>query len=171
MKFIKNISWKELKEIWQKAEKGFWEDFYKKKGFVLWEDWRKTYFKNWFPYNRKWQQFLIEPKEILNFYCGLFKGWREASEEVNSREFSKLQFASVFKENEKIENIKQNFPKTIHLIAFKQGEKIIIVDGSHRALVIAQKITQKDNLQNIRVFLNLAKLAENKKYLFIDYGE
>jgi hypothetical protein len=163
------ISWAEVQKKWQDDEIKVWHDFYTAKGFSSWEKWRQTYITPLKLANRNWQLRSILTEEILNYYCGAFKGWLEISNTVNSRQFKHLAKAKQFKNNKKITKIKNNFPHKIQLIAVIKNNQTYIIEGNHRCLALSQLLLE-DIFTNTSISCAVTKLDSNKKHPFVDYS-
>ncbi len=168
MKLIKKIEWQDIWKKWRESEAGFWENLYRGKEFDTWEEWRRTYTKKLNLENKKWGLHSITPKELLNFQCGAFIGWIDASKEAKSRYFKDLIKTSVFQKNNKIKNIKEKIPKEINLIGFKKGENIFIFEGNHRCIAISQLLVEKKEIES-KIYISLTSIDEKNNYPFIDY--
>jgi len=167
----KTITWKEIMDNWEKNEKELWQPFYQKKGFISWFSWRNSYVEKLNLEQKKWKVFSVIPQEILNFNCGAFRGWLEASFEVNSRKFQDLIYSKIFLNNEKIKAIQENFSQFTQIIGFKKNNKIFIFEGNHRCIAISDFIIKKKINLQIKLEICLTTLSAAKEYPFIDFYE
>lgn len=164
MTFLQNINWQEILKIWQKSEEAFWKDFYIKKGFNNWLDWRMSYFKDDNLNEKKWSVYKVSPQEVSEFHVSPFYGWEKAKDEVKSKKFKNIIHAPILKGYKKFEEIKKDFPKEIFLIGLRQGDGIRIIDGHHRAAVLSQVIENGENIDTkIIIYLGKSKYSQSQR--------
>ena len=148
MEFLRDISWQEIWNQWQKDELNIWNHLIDQWGFSNWEEWRNSYVSPLHLQQKDWKLFQITPEEILNFECGDFEKWNEISQEVGSRKFKDICQAEVFQNFEKLESLKKDLPKNIQLIGLKNKNTLSIFEGHHRCTSIAQLLLEKKNIDS-----------------------
>lgn len=159
---LKKITWRKVYKIWQEAETN--NDLWRRRGFSSWKKWRDAYVLPLGLNKLKWQiGELKNPKKILNFYGGPFKAWKKYFyKNKNTLNFKELIKLKEIRKNKKISAIQNHLPKKITLIAIKKNNKIIIVEGMHRATALALLLNNK---QKTETKINIAIAKYRKKNL------
>ncbi|MBU0671142.1 MAG: hypothetical protein ABH835_03280 [Patescibacteria group bacterium] len=158
MKYIRDITWEEVYENWKENEEkdDIWKDYYDRKGFDSWDDFRKEQIDEIDAPNLKWELYEIFADEIKEYNCGDFKGWLKIAKDVKSRKFKDLAEHEFFQDHKKIEIIKKDFPEETQIVGLKKGGEIYIFEGNHRAVAIAE--LQKELDFNKTIYLALAEV-------------
>jgi len=162
---IQPITWQKVYRTWKKNEDhDFWRAHYQPRGFSSWPEWRKNYIQPLGLEKLKWQTGELKNiKDILNFYGGPFKAWKKYFyKNKNSLTFKQLALLSKIKNNKRFKKLINNFPGQTTLIAIQRKNKIIIIDGMHRATALALMINKK---QKIKTKINIAFAEYHKKTL------
>jgi len=142
LEHIKPLSWEEVFARWENEESLLpnWIEHYKSRGFSSWAEWRTHSFHDLHPENLSWDLYKVsKPAETVSeFYAGPFRSWikkyYDAGLLPQFKELVKdLGLQKVLAQKELFEN----FPKRSLLIGLLNKDRIIIVDGMHRACALA----------------------------------
>ncbi|PLX26772.1 hypothetical protein C0583_05745 [Candidatus Parcubacteria bacterium] len=167
MKYIKETSWNEIFQNWAKRESNnpAWIRCATEiKGWPNWESWR-GYTANLFnAKNRKWSLYKFEnPKEeILNMLIGPYTGWQSKVKNKNNTTFKELlDIPEQFNElshHEGVINILNGLPFNTEMIGIKRkdSEKIILIEGHHRAVAITLAKLQKKPIEYSKTRITIA---------------
>ena len=94
--------------------------------------------------------------DVPNFYGVPSKGWIEkAYDGETTKKLKDILNLPIITENDKIQAIKKDFPKETMLTGIIHNEKIILVEGMHRACAIAS--WDKEKPFHAKVLIALAK--------------
>lgn len=127
--------WRKL-EAWQEAWKKHWTE----RGFDSWDDWRKAYIAPYQPEDLSWKLYEITNplRDTPYLYGTPTKGWIEkVYNGETTLQLKDLSRHSVIRDNEKILDIKNNFPVETMLTGIVHQEKIVLLEGMHRANALA----------------------------------
>lgn len=170
MKFLRKTTWDEIFQDWKKAEEGWWEELYQERGYTNWEDFRNFYVDQIPVNDLDWKLCDVTPEEVLDFQCGMYRGWKEMSQEVGSRRFRDLVRSSRLTNNIKLNAIFKNFPDDSMLIGFKRNGNIIILEGTHRCLAVSKMINEQDaRIQSLSLQLALADISACEPFAYVDF--
>ncbi len=142
LKYIRPTSWKEVFDTWRELEawQKSWKQHWTERGFDTWDEWRKAYIEPYQPTNLSWELYEItEPlKDAPYFYGTPTKGWIEkAYAGETTLQLKELAQHPILKDNEKINDIKRNFPAETMLTGVVYDNKIVLLEGMHRANALA----------------------------------
>ncbi len=142
LKYIHDIEWRDIFAVWRayEAYQKMWEEHWRERGFASWDEWRKNYIAPLKPKKLKWQVFRIE-KTFLDapkIYGVPSRGW--VKNIYNGKKTIPL--AEVVElvggeKNEKIKAVKDNFPYQTMLTGVINQDRIVLVEGMHRATALA----------------------------------
>lgn len=140
MHHIRDISWTEIQENWHQSEDNeIWQDFYKKKGFQSWEDWRWARQKLLRLADRHW--ILEKPdhviEEVRGMFCDATTRWTDFYTHREQSTFGHLKDHPDFLKHARVQYIRENFPHGSQMIGLRNKSRIILPDGHHRATAIA----------------------------------
>jgi hypothetical protein len=127
--------WKEM-EAWQESWKAHWEE----RGFSSWDEWRAAYAAPLHPDTLEWFLYLIkEPPKVFPFCCGVpSRSWVDkAYGGETTKELKDILDIPVISGNPKILDIMKNFPDETMLTGIIYQNKIVIIEGMHRACAMA----------------------------------
>jgi len=138
LKFIGPTIWDYIFDEWRKGEEyqKSWQEHWEERGYASWNEWRTAYVAPLQPEKLEWFLYEISnPTEILpEFYGVPSKTWVEkAYGGETTKKLKDIAHLSIIAENEKIKDIIKNFPEETLLTAILQDDKIILVEGMHRA--------------------------------------
>jgi len=150
--FIKPLTWEEVFKIWEDNElnQSHWQEYYEKKGFKSWLDWRKKYLEPIEALSKKWKLFkVINPiKSVPNFHGGPYKGWWK-----NFYQGQNLPIFADIKEHPIAADYLKNLPAKTTIIAWNTEIGIVIIEGMHRCAAITKAAKEK---QDLKLDLNMA---------------
>lgn len=166
LRFIRTISWEEVFGFWREneAKQSDWMSYYEGKGFESWDEWRKVYADRFGCDKLSWGLYEVtDAKErILHFYGGPFEGWiKNYYKGRNIRRFSTLLKFGEIKNNAKIGQIANSFPKKTTMIGLFVDGKIVVIEGMHRCCALALMNEKMKSFDGI-VFMALAKYSHKK---------
>lgn len=141
LEFIHPISWSEIFGKWREGEAGqeSWQKLWKERGFSSWDEWRAAYAAPLEPENLQWSLYKINNplKEFPLIFGVPTDAWiRKAYNGETTKRLDEIVDVPVFKENDKVLAIKKDFPKETMFTGLVCDDKIVLVEGMHRACVI-----------------------------------
>ncbi len=142
LKYIHDIEWGDIFAVWRahEAYQKKWQNHWEERGFKSWDEWRKDYIAPLKPEMLKWQVFRIGkiPADIPKIYGVPSRGWikniYKGKVTIPLAEVVRLVGGE---KNEKVKAIKNNFPYQTMLTGIIHQDKIILVEGMHRAVALA----------------------------------
>ena len=148
MNFVKNTTWEEVFNKWEKGEASnpdWIRCAIKVKGWSDWKSWRKFSASQIGADKRNWQIFeFTDPiNEVPEMLVGPYTGWQSRLPEKNIGTFNDLlnipEQYSFFSKHDKVISIMNNLPFSTELIGIARDDinKIVCVEGHHRAVAIA----------------------------------
>jgi hypothetical protein len=145
-------------EVWQESWKKHWEE----RGFDSWEEWRNAYVKPLHPEKLEW--FLYKIKSPLEIFPGIYgvpsRSWVDkAYGGKTTKRLKDIVRTKLFVENEKIKEIKNNFPKNTLFTGLVHEDKIILIEGMHRACAL----TSWDKSKKLECDISIALAEWTKK--------
>jgi hypothetical protein len=172
MKFIQNTTWPEVFEGWRAREAnnpGWIECATKIKGWPDWEAWRAFTARQIDAASRDWKffQFTDPLDEIPDMLVGPYSGWQKRVANKNQTTFSELLEIPAqneeFSRHSGILNILNGLPFATELIGIvrKDRNKIVCLDGHHRAtaIALAKKKGQMIDFSETLITIALTELA------------
>jgi hypothetical protein len=158
LEFISPIAWKDIFNIWKKGEawQEFWKKHWEERGFDSWEEWRKNYAKSLHPEKMEWFLYKINnPLEIFPKIYGVpSRGWVDkAYGGKTTKQLKDIVQSKLFIENDKIKEIKKDFPKNTILTGFIHKNEIILIEGMHRACALASWDKSRKMESNVTIAL------------------
>jgi len=142
LEFVRPITWEEIFNQWRKGEakQKSWKKHWEERGFSSWEEWRQAYAAPLQPEFLSWYLYKINDplKEFPLIFGVPADAWiRKAYNGEKTKQMQDIINAPVFKENDKIIDIKKDFPKETMFTGLICENKIVLVEGMHRACAIA----------------------------------
>lgn len=142
-KYEGDIEWKDIFSVWRayEAYQEDWQRHWLDRGFESWDDWRKNYIAPLEPEKNLWKIYRItEPIRDINLIYGVpSRGWQEKCYEgEETKMIGDILMHPVVLGNEKVKSIIGNFPFQTMLTGIIYKDKIILIEGMHRALALAQ---------------------------------
>ncbi|HBI16669.1 MAG TPA: hypothetical protein DDY52_00715 [Candidatus Moranbacteria bacterium] len=143
LEFEREIEWRDIFAAWRVSEayQKDWKNHWIERGFESWDDWRENYIAPLEPEKHLWKIYRINnPLQDVNLMYGVpSRGWQEkcyAGE--TTKTIKEILNHPVVMENEKVKLIMNNFPFQTMLTGVIHENKIVLVEGMHRALALAQ---------------------------------
>lgn len=161
LKLLNSISWEEAFQKWYKREgtRKEWQEVAKEKGFPDWKSWRESYYKTFNPTKLKWNLYEISLETIPKIFVGPYSSWAKYYKDRDKSTFKNI--CGKLQGNSKVEDILKNPPKKTEFIGATDGERIILIEGHHRASAIA--LAEKRNkIINTKCNIVLAKIRKNE---------
>lgn len=144
------ISWSKLFHNWEngEAKQIGWIRHYRDRGFSSWREWRTTAYQGLRPQKRKWTLYKVErPEQVVPaWFIGPFRGWR-IHYHGRAVTFRTLARRPAIQRNVKIKSIERNFPKSTQLIGVIWRNRIVVIEGTHRACAVALAAQQQKNIK------------------------
>jgi len=178
MRFVKDITWSEVFEGWRKREvnnPGWVECATKIKGWPDWESWRGFTASQIGADKHQWQIFkLTNPaSEIPKMLIGPYSGWQFRLSKKNVGTFEDLlnipEQYDFFSQHDGVLRIMSGLPFSSEFIGLRRKDlnKIVCLEGHHRAVAITLAKKQGKQIDFSRVDINIAltNLKEDEVYL------
>lgn len=139
--FVQDISWQEVFDTWRdlEARQESWQRHWEERGFDSWDEWRKTYLEPYHPELLSWTLYEITSplQDVPHFYGTPTKGWIEkAYKGETTMQLKDLVTHPIITNNEKIIDIRKDFPAKTMLTGIIFENKIVLLEGMHRANAI-----------------------------------
>lgn len=159
LKFIRPIQWVEIFDTWRKGEASqeSWKKHWEERGFDSWDEWRTVYAEPLNPGKLEWFLYSFkDPIKDLPFIYGTpTHSWIDkAYKGEKTMQFADIVKLPIIAENDKVAAVKNNFPKETILTGIIYTDKIILIEGMHRACALAN--WDKENQLNGEVKIALA---------------
>lgn len=140
--YIKPLLWKEVFDTWRELEEWqeSWKQHWTERGFDSWDEWRKAYAAPLHLETLNWELYKVtNPLKDFPFIYGTpTKTWIEkAYNGETTKQLKDIVHLPIVTENDKILDIKKDFPKETMLTGIVHDDKIIFIEGMHRACAIA----------------------------------
>jgi hypothetical protein len=140
--FVRPISWEEIFNCWRRGEAGqeSWKRHWEERGFDSWDEWRTTYASPLQPASLQWHLYKItDPlKDFPSIFGVPANAWiKKAYNGEATKQLKTILDNPIIKENDKIQAIKKDFPKETMLTGIIYDEKIVLIEGMHRACAMA----------------------------------
>ena len=138
-----DIKWRDIFSVWRSYEayQEDWKNHWLGRGFESWDDWRENYIAPIEPEKYLWKVYRIsKPSQDVKLMYGVpSRGWQEKCYEGEKTKMIKdILTHPIVTENDKVKLIMGNFPFQTMLTGVIHKDKIILVEGMHRALALAQ---------------------------------
>ena len=157
MKFIKNTTWDEVFDGWEKREAnnpGWVNCATKIKGWPDWKSWRKFTASQIKADKREWKiyEFTNPSEEIPKMLIGPYSGWQSRLPKKNTASFEDLlsipKQLEEFSKHDGVLSIMEGLPFTTELIGIIRDDidKIVCLEGHHRAVAITLSKIQGKNI-------------------------
>lgn len=141
LEFIKPIGWPEIFETWRKGEahQESWKKHWEERGFSSWEEWREAYAQPLTSEGLDWHLYKINKplEEFPNIYGVPSDAWiKKAYNGEKTKILKDIINLPIVTENDKVTAIKKYFPKNTMFTGIIVDEKIVLIEGQHRALAL-----------------------------------
>lgn len=175
MKFLRDTTWEEVFNGWRgrEASNPAWIACATKvKGWPDWESWRRFTASQIDAESRVWKIFKItDPmKEIQEMFIGPFSGWQSRIINKNNTTFRELidipEQYHHFSTHDGVVSILKGLPFTTEFIGIlrEDRDKIVLLEGHHRATAIAIVAKEKRQIdfENVNITMALARLPADE---------
>jgi hypothetical protein len=140
--FIQSIEWPEIFDVWRKGEawQESWKQHWEERGYSSWDEWRKDYPAPLSPETLEWNLYAIKDplKNFPIIYGVPSDSWiKKAYGGEKTKLLKDILDLPVIAENQKVADIKNNFPKETMFTGIIFSGNIILVEGMHRACALA----------------------------------
>jgi hypothetical protein len=151
------MNWEHVLADWRKSEEEAWRPFYAERGFRSWLEWRESYIRDLKLARRTWEETVVsDPHLIVPTYAiGGYRAWykyRPSQQAIAT--FEDVAVVPVPGEksyvdgspredvatNLKVSALLGNLQDTT-ILALRCGERVAVVDGTHRCAAIALENT------------------------------
>ncbi len=142
LNYVKPLSWEDVFDTWRKGEarQKFWKKHWKSRGFSSWDEWRKEYARPLKTESLEWFLFEIKNplKDLPLFYGVPSKTWiKKAYKGEKTKILSDIVNLTMVSKHPKVIDMQKDFPKETMLTGLVYDNKIIIIEGMHRACALA----------------------------------
>jgi hypothetical protein len=142
LEFIGPLKWAEIFATWREGEahQESWKKHWEERGFSSWEEWRQNYAQPLNPEKLDWFLYTIKNPlyEFPLFYGVPSKGWiKKAYGGETTKQLQEIINLPVIKDNLKVLDIQKDFPQKTLFTGIIQDDKIILIEGMHRACALA----------------------------------
>ncbi|MFA6047575.1 MAG: hypothetical protein WCV59_00530 [Parcubacteria group bacterium] len=142
LELIDSITWDKIFDTWRQGEahQESWKKHWEERDFDSWDEWRKAYAAPLNPEKLGWFLYKInEPlKEFPEIYGVPSHSWIEKAYDGKiTMQLKDILNLPIIKANQKIIDIKKNFPAKTMLTGLIWQDKIILIEGMHRACALA----------------------------------
>lgn len=162
LEFVKPLTWKDIFDKWRELEawQKSWKKHLENRGFSSWDEWREAYAAPISSKNLAW--FLYEIKNPLAdsplFYGTPTRSWIDKVYEGEiTKQLKDVLYHPTILNNAKIKEIKNNFPAETMLTGIVWENKIILIEGMHRACALADWDPKYPLNSNLTIALALWK--------------
>lgn len=177
LRFIRKIKWQEVFEGWKKreAQNFLWiRCATEVKGWPDWESWRKYSANQIKAAEREWRlcEFIDPANEIPKMLIGPFSGWQSRLAEKNIASFDDLlnipKQIKEFSGHEGVLNIMRSLPFSTEFIGIIRDDKIVCLEGHHRAtaITLAKKQGRIFDFSGVKITIALTSFLTDENYLF-----
>lgn len=142
LEFEREIEWRDVFAVWRASEayQKDWKEHWTSRGFESWDDWRENYIAPLEPEKYSWKIYRINDSiQDINLMYGVpSRGWQEKCYSGEATKMIRdILDHPIVAENEKVKSIMNNFPFQTMLTGVIHKDKIVLVEGMHRALALA----------------------------------
>ena len=143
LQYVHDISWSDVFAVWRSYEayqKG-WEAHWVERGFDSWDAWRGGYVAPLLPEKRIWKVYRIaDPLCDVSLMYGVpSRGWQaKCYNGAPTKMIGDILSHPIVADNPKIRAVQENFPFQTMFTGIVHEEKIILVEGMHRACALAR---------------------------------
>ena len=143
LQYVHDICWRDVFAVWRSHEayQKDWEEHWIERGFDSWDAWRTNYIAPLEPTVRQWGIYRIEnlSYDISLMYGVPSRGWQQTCYGgERTKMIADILVHKVVAENVKIHNVLHRLPYQTMLMGIVHEERIVLVDGMHRACALAQ---------------------------------
>lgn len=177
MRFLNKTTWQKVFQSWEEREAdnpGWIKCATEIKGWPDWQSWRRHSASQIKAEDREWALYKFEnpEEEILQMLVGPYSGWQKDLPEKNKLTFSEIleipEINKKFFQHDGVLSIIKSLPFETEMIGLlREDNKIVCLEGHHRAMAIAlaQKQNKNINYKNTSIKIALAKIKNNELHL------
>lgn len=151
LKYERGIEWRDIFAVWRanEAYQKEWQEHWLGRGFESWDDWRENYFAALEPELCSWEVYRIKntSEDVALMWGVPSRGWQEkcyAGE--TTKMIGDILNHPMVAENSKVKSIMNNFPHQTMLTGIVNEGRIILIEGMHRTLALAQMKVDKEGV-------------------------
>lgn len=138
-----DVEWRDIFSIWKSYEayQKDWQKHWLERGFESWDDWRNNYIAPLEPEKHHWKIYRIKNanQDVPLIYAVPSRGWQEKCYAGQKTKMIKdILTHPTVAENEKVKSMIENFPYQTMLTGIINKERVVLIEGMHRALALAQ---------------------------------
>jgi hypothetical protein len=156
LEFEMEIEWRDIFAVWRSGEayQKSWKEHWLERGFDSWDAWRENYVAPLEPGLHSWNIYRISnPSQDIKLMYGVpSRGWQEKCYEGEMiKMIGDILDHPAVKENNKVKIIMKNFPYQTMLTGVINKDRIVLVEGMHRACALAQM--KNENIGDVTIAL------------------
>lgn len=143
LEYVHDIEWWDVFAVWRahEAYQDAWQQHWKEGGLDSWDEWRKKYVAPIDPEKKRWSIYKIKDphNNVKNFYGVPSRGWSaKCYDGEPTKLLAEILNHSIVTNNDKVKAIMKDFPHQTMLMGIVHDERIVLVEGMHRALALAK---------------------------------
>ncbi len=147
LEYIHDIDWHDIFAVWRSHEayQRDWQRHWTECGFDSWDTWRTSYIAPLVPNSRKWKIYRImdTAHDVQLMYGVPSRGWQaKCYDGTSTKRIADILSHPVVTRNPKVQFIKESFPFQTMLMGVLHENKIVLIEGMHRACALAQMENQ-----------------------------
>ncbi len=134
------VNWKQIELTWEKSEIKYYKQFWEKKGFKSWRQWRSSYIRALALPKLQWKvrEYINAKSYLETTFPNQLTWWRKFSPPGQVWRFAGIKSHAELKNHGRIEDIKKSLGKEMTLIVLHDKTRRVLVDGHHRSVAIVQ---------------------------------
>jgi len=142
LEYVGEITWKDIFDEWRKAEawQECWKKHWEERGFNSYDEWRTAYSAPLKPDSLNWFMYEVtDPVKDFPYVYGVpSRAWIDkAYKGEKTKQLKDIISDPIIANNDKAKEIKENFPRETMLTALLWQNKIVLIEGMHRACALA----------------------------------
>lgn len=153
LQYKKDVDWEDVFDVWRRDEAdspGWIHTATKVKGWPDWESWRRYMADQLHLSEYEWRlyEFTDPTKQIPAMQVGPFRSWQHQLPEPMRLQVTFHDYVAErlewVKENERVQNLLQNFPSQTQLIGLylEDQDRLMCLEGSHRSAAVALSVKE-----------------------------
>jgi hypothetical protein len=148
--YIHDIDWRDIFAVWRSYEayQKEWEKHWVERGFDSWDAWRSSYIAPLAPESRQWEIYRItDPAHDVPLMYGVpSRGWQaKCYNGASTKMIVDVLLHPMVADNPKMREIEEKFPYQTMLTGIVHEGRIVLIEGMHRACVLARMKAYKEN--------------------------
>lgn len=143
LQYVHDICWRDVFAVWRSYEayQKDWEEHWSERGFDSWDAWRTNYIAPLELAMRQWSIYRIENHvhDISLMYGVPSHGWQKMCYgRERTKKIADILFHKAVVKNVKIQYVFHQLPYQTMFVGIVHEDRIVLVDGMHRACALAQ---------------------------------